>query len=118
MNSSAALGCYVYVVGEAVALAGLNGLAGIDGAPVKATVRGRLCGLTSMVSIDAFRTAQQPGAVSETSWLAHAVRAHERVALQATERAPVLPMRFGTMYATVDEVGAMLQRHETALLAE
>jgi hypothetical protein len=118
MNRSATLGCYVYVVGEAMALAGLTGLTGIDDAPVTATVRGRLCGLTSMVSIDAFRTAQQPGAISETGWLAHAVRAHERVALQATERAPVLPMRFGTMYATADEVGAMLQRHETALLTE
>src|SRR3954452_18227014 len=118
MDHPTEFGCYVYAVGEARLLAGLTGLAGIDEAPVTLAVRGRVCGLTSRLGVDAFRTAQQPGAVTETSWLAHAVRAHERVALQALQRAPVLPMRFGTMYATAEDVGAMLQRHETALLAE
>jgi Gas vesicle synthesis protein GvpL/GvpF len=118
MNNPAEFGYYVYAVGEAKSLAGLTELAGIDDAPVTLAVRGQVCGLTSRVGVDAFRMAQQPGAVTETSWLARAVRAHEQVALQALQRAPVLPMRFGTMYATAEDVAAMLQRHEATLLAE
>jgi hypothetical protein len=118
MAESTGLGHYVYAVGDAAAFAGLPELTGIEDAPVTCAVVGRLCGLTSTVSVQAFRAAQQAAEVSETGWLAGAVRAHERVALHALERAPVLPMRFGTVYSSLDDVHAMLQRHQSSLLAE
>jgi hypothetical protein len=118
MVDTTGFGHYVYAVGEAAALTDLTGLTGIEDAPVSCTVAGRLCGLTSAVSVHAFRAAQQGAEMSENGWLAGAVRAHERVALHALERAQVLPMRFGTMYADRDDVHAMLLRHQESLLAE
>lgn len=111
---------YVYAVGEATALTEPAGstLTGIDGAAVTCTVADRLCALTSAVSVPAFQAAQQAHDVSETGWLAGAVRAHERVILQALAGSSVLPMRFGTVYSTSADVHAMLRLHQTALLAE
>lgn len=116
--SSEDTGYYVYAVGEAAALTDLGDVRGIDDAPVTRGVHGPLCALASVVDLAAFRDAQQAGAVSETSWLAGAVRAHERVALHALQRAPVLPMRFGTVYAHAEDIGAMLRRHQASLIAE
>jgi len=96
----------------------LHELTGIDGAPVRCVVAGRLCGLTSAVSVPAFQGAQQATDVSETGWLAGAVRAHERVILQALSCTSVLPMRFGTVYPQPQDVHAMLRRHQASLLAE
>ena len=112
------LGHYVYAVGEAAALAGLADVAGIDDAPVNCAVVGRLCGLTSTVNVLAFRAAEQAHEVSETSWLASAVRAHESVALRALEHAPILPMRFGTVFPRRDDVETLLRQHQDSLLAE
>jgi Gas vesicle synthesis protein GvpL/GvpF len=111
-------GYYVYVIGEAQLLAGLDGFPGIDDAPVTPVTHGRLSALTSVVGLDAFHAAQQAREVSETGWLAQAVRAHERVALHALDRAPVLPMRFGTVYPNGADVSALLQRHQASLLDE
>jgi Gas vesicle synthesis protein GvpL/GvpF len=118
MADPTGLGHYVYAVAEASPLTELPGLTGIENAPVSCAVEGRLCALISAVSVQAFRSAQQAAEVSETGWLAGAVRAHERVALHALDRAPVLPMRFGTVYASLDDVHAMLHRHQSSLLAE
>jgi hypothetical protein len=114
----AAFGHYVYAVGEATSLATLDGLSGIDDAPVTCVVAEALCAVTSTVRVSAFRDAQRAAEVSETSWLAGAVRAHERVVLGAGERGSVLPMRFGTLYAQRADVEAMLQLHHAALRAE
>jgi hypothetical protein len=112
------LGHYLYAVGSTESLTDLNDLSGIDGAPVDRLVVEQLAGLVSPVSLPALRAAEQLQEVSETSWLAGAVRAHEHVALQALEHAPVLPMRFGTVFGQLDDVRTVLRRHQLTLLAE
>lgn len=118
MAEHSGLGHYVYAIGAAPPLTDVTELTGIEDAPVHCVVAGRLCALTSAVRMQAFQAAQQAAEVTETGWLAGAVRAHERVALHALERAPVLPMRFGTVYASLDDVHAMVRRHHESLLAE
>jgi hypothetical protein len=112
------VGYYVYLIGATRLLAELDGLPGIDDAPVTPVTHERLSALTSVVGLDAFSAAQQAREVSETGWLAQAVRAHERVALHALECGPVLPMRFGTVYPNSADVGTLLQRHQASLLGE
>jgi hypothetical protein len=114
----ATFGHYVYAVGEATSLATLDGLSGIDDAPVTCVVADALCAVTSPVRVSAFRDAQRAAEVSETSWLAGAVCAHERVVLGAGACGSVLPMRFGTLYAQRADVEAMLRLHQAALQAE
>jgi hypothetical protein len=115
---STTTGHYIYAIGDAQALADLDGLPGIDDTAVVPVTHGELAALTSVVDLQAFSAAQQATETSETSWLAHAVRAHERVALHALDRGPVLPMRFGTVYARGADVHDMLQRRQAALLTE
>jgi hypothetical protein len=112
------VGYYVYLIGAARLLAEFDGLPGIDDAPVTPVTHDRLSALTSVVGLAAFSAVQEAREVSETGWLAQAVRAHERVALHAIEYGPVLPMRFGTVYPTSTEVGTLLQRHHASLLGE
>jgi len=115
---STTTGHYIYAIGDAQALAHLHDLSGIDDTAVVAVTHGQLSALTSVVDLQAFSAAQQADEATETGWLADALRAHERVALHALDRGPVLPMRFGTVYAHGAEVHEMLQQRHAVLLAE
>jgi hypothetical protein len=100
----------VYVYGVlAASEAAVDGLAGVQGAPVRAVVDGDLAALVSDLEGDELTAARE-------------VRAHWRVLEQVTQHATVVPVRFGTVmqsdHAVRDELLEPNGAHVAALLAD
>jgi hypothetical protein len=109
-------GQYVYAVLEVAA--SFEPMFGVTGAPVSVIADRHLAALTSEVPLAPFRALQQGRELTETGWTADAVRAHDEVISQVFANTPLLPMRFGTLYASVEDVLALLRGHDEQLTAE
>jgi gas vesicle protein GvpL/GvpF len=118
LDRPAVTGYYLYGIAEADRLGPIDGLAGIDDAIVLPISHERLSALVSPVQLASFHAAQQSTDLTESGWLARAVRAHEAVAEHGLGRIAVLPMRFGTVYSSPAAVSAVLAEHQSTLLAE
>ncbi|MGA8115630.1 MAG: GvpL/GvpF family gas vesicle protein [Actinocatenispora sp.] len=92
---------------------------GIDGVPNQTVRAGDVAAVTGHVELAGFRTvrANSPD-VSEDSWLATAVRAHDRTVSETFTHAPVLPLRFGCLYPSRAALVAALEGAHAELLAE
>jgi hypothetical protein len=111
-----AIAQYAYLVADSEALPALD-LQGVDGAPVTRVHFGQLTALTSPVRVAPFRHAATSD-VHDSSWLAGALRAHDAIASEVVQRVGVLPMRFGTMFASTTALARALAQHHDALSAE
>ena len=60
----------------------------------------------------------EPGELDDPHVLERHVRAHNDALLAALESGAVVPIRFGTLFASTADVAGWLERHESALLAE
>jgi Gas vesicle synthesis protein GvpL/GvpF len=97
-------GFYVYgiVGGQKPALAGVMG---VDAAsPVFVLDDDGLGAIVSEVPLAEFGDEALRSNLEEVSWVAAKVRAHEDVLERAAREAPVLPLRFGTIYRSLDRV--------------
>jgi hypothetical protein len=97
-------GFYVYgIVGrQKPALAGVMG---VDAAsPVFVLDDDGLGAIVSEVPLAEFGDEALRSNLEEVSWVAAKVRAHEDVLERAAREAPVLPLRFGTIYRSLDRV--------------
>jgi Gas vesicle synthesis protein GvpL/GvpF len=108
-------GFYVYgIVGrQKPALAGVMG---VDAAsPVFVLDNDGLGAIVSEVPLDEFGDEALRSNLEEVSWVAAKVRAHEDVLERAAREAPVLPLRFGTIYRSLDRVRDFLAGDRTDL---
>lgn len=97
-------GWYVYAVIAAADAATVDGPAGIDGVPAQVLVSADLAAVAAPVDLAAFRVAQAEPDLNEDGWLAQAVRVHHRVVEDVFAHASVLPLRFGALCASRDDV--------------
>jgi len=117
-------GLYLYAIAEAGpggdvgTLGRAAGMVGIDGRPVLTIRQDRTCALASELPLACLSAATDCPDVSETGWLARAVRTHEAVTEAVLGRVALLPLRFGTVYSSTEAVLAALARHQHALLGE
>lgn len=109
---------YVYAVARSEDLADFAGMTGIDNEAVHAVLAGRLAALASEPELAGFQAAEEEPELSEEGWLARALRAHDAVVAHAFAAAPVLPLRFGALYPTRDDVVEMLRSRADDLTAE
>jgi Gas vesicle synthesis protein GvpL/GvpF len=108
-------GFYVYgIVGrQKPALAGVMG---VDAAsPVFVLDDDGLGAIVSEVPLAEFGDEALRSNLEEVSWVAAKVRAHEDVLERAAREAPVLPLRFGTIYRSLDRVRDFLAGDRTDL---
>jgi Gas vesicle synthesis protein GvpL/GvpF len=108
-------GFYVYgIVGrQKPALAGVMG---VDAAsPVFVLDDDGLGAIVSEVPLAEFGDEALRSNLEEVSWVAAKVRAHEDVLERAAREAPVLPLRFGTIYRSLDRVRDFLVGDRTDL---
>jgi hypothetical protein len=101
-------GFYVYgIVGtEQPELADVMG---VDGTSAVFVVDGDGVGaIVSEVPLAEFGEAALQGNLEDVSWVAEKVRAHEEVLERAAGQAPIVPLRFGTIYRSLDAVRGLL----------
>jgi hypothetical protein len=116
-SAPGATGCYVYAVVAGDGTGAAGGAPGIEpGGPVGTVTVGDITAVVSDVDVEAMRAGATE--VAEDSWLAAAVRAHERVVLSAFHSAPTVPMRFGIVHPRREDVADLLAEHADDLRAE
>lgn len=101
-------GYYVYgIVGQEQPE--LAGVAGVDAdAPVFVVDEDGVGAIVSEVPLAEFGDDALKKNLEELSWVAEKVRAHEHVLERAAREVPVLPLRFGTIYRSLDGVRGLL----------
>jgi hypothetical protein len=107
---------YVYAVTDAGA-SEPDVAAGVDGAPVRRIVAGRLAAVVS--SVDAVRFSEESlrRSLEDLQWLEATARAHHAVVDAVARAGPVAPVRLATVYLDDDRVRGMLADRAAAFAA-
>jgi Gas vesicle synthesis protein GvpL/GvpF len=101
---------YLYAVGDAaLGDAVPPGLIGVDDAPVRVIVDGRLAAVVSTVDPLHFSEEALQRALEDLTWLAATARAHHTVVDAVWQHRPVAPLRLATVYLDDDNVRAVLR---------
>ena len=110
---------YVYCVGESDALAPLFGEALPDAiedsSPLDAVEAEGLTAVVSAVPLDTYGEGALAERLTDAAWTATRALRHERVAEHFARRAPVAPLRFGSIYLRREGVERMLNERGAQL---
>jgi hypothetical protein len=110
IEAPAATAWYVYGVAEAdPALERLEG--------VRLVRHGELAAVVREVPLDEYDEAVLPERLNDREWLERNARAHEEILQAAATVSAVVPLRFGTIYRSLDQVDQMLAEREVELAA-
>ena len=94
----------------------LQGMVGVDDAfAPRAVTDGGLAAIVSSVSPDTFDEATMAERVKDFEWVGQKVRAHDQIIKRAMETGPVIPLRFGTVVRSEDDVLQLLGGHREEL---
>lgn len=116
--TSVATGWYVYgVVPAGVDPALFAATPGVDVGPVALVTSGGVAAIVSAVSLDDFDEEPLRRNLELPAWLEEKARAHDRVLGGAVGTAPLVPLRFGTVYRDEDSVRRMLAERGDELVS-
>lgn len=101
-----------YVFGVAASDPGLSRLDG-----VQLVRRGELTAMVREVPLDEFDEAVLPERLNDRAWLERNARTHEDVLQAAAALTAVVPLRFGTIYRSCEQVERMLAARADELAA-
>ena len=104
---------YLYAVSDADA-PDPDVSAGVDGAPVRRVVAGRLAAVVSAVDAVRFSEEALQRSLEDLQWLEATARAHHAVVAAAAQGGPVAPVRLATVYLDDDRVRGLLTEKEAA----
>jgi hypothetical protein len=107
--------CYLYAV--TAGAPDLSDLVGVDGRQPNCVEAGRLVGVVSEIRPELL-TDLESEELTESSRLANLARRHDAVVEAVFQRATVLPMRFGTTFASETDMTQWLESAADALAAE
>jgi hypothetical protein len=109
---------YLYAVGDAeLSENDPSGLTGVDGAPVRVIVDGRLGAVVSTVDPLHFSEVALQRNLEDLTWLAETARTHHAVVEAVWQHHPVAPLRLATVYLDDDNVRALLRAKDAAFAA-
>lgn len=100
---------YLYAVVPADAPELPEGVAGIDGAPVRLLRAGGLAAAVSDLPADEYGEAALDARTAELAWVGERGAAHEAVLLWLADRGPVLPLTLFSLHAGPERVRALLE---------
>ncbi len=110
----AAEGTYLYCFARAGAVRGLD-VPGIDGQGAAATIEhGGVAGVTSPVSVAQFRDQAEEHS-GDPQWVIPRACRHEEVVEAVLARSPVVPVRFGSVFADRAKLCELLAEQQRAI---
>lgn len=86
--------------------------------PAEVHVESELTDVVKVGGLAALVSKLEPGELEDPQVLERRVRAHNDALLAALDAGPVVPIRFGTLFAAKADLAGWLERNERALLAE
>jgi hypothetical protein len=90
-------------------------MVGMEGQPVSAIDVGNLAAIVTPVSVASFSPESLSTRASDAAWLEAMVRGHNDVIDAVHAQATILPAKFGSVYAQIDDVRQALQPAEHVL---
>jgi hypothetical protein len=112
-------GWYLYGVAELLSAAADEGeishLVGIEGGPVSLIPLGRLVAIVSPVFIADYSPETLSARATDAAWLEAMVRSHNDVIDAVHVRGTILPAKFGSVYAAIDDLRWALEPVQDAL---
>jgi len=109
------LGIYLFCLTPENPLPELKGT-GIDGShPLFAETIGNAAAILSEVSIEDFSGPEAREKMEDLAWIGPRALRHEDVIMAVMRDSPVLPVRFGTVFSSLEALAAALRRHRDAL---
>ncbi len=110
---------YLYAIGEAALAdsAELVGTPGVDGAPVRVVVDGKLAAVVASVDRKRFGEEAIRAGLEDLEWLEQLARAHHQVVDRTARSHPVAPVRMATVYLDDAGVRQLLSEHHAELVA-
>jgi len=104
---------YLYAVADAVLAEAdeVGAMRGIDGAPVRVVVDGRLAAVVSSVDSTRFSEEGLRSNLEDLRWLEEIARAHDTVVAELARTHTVAPVRMATIFTDDGNVRALLGEH-------
>lgn len=106
-------GIYVFCVTRTTAP--LPALAGLDRAPLTTESAAELAAVTCDVDLDDWTGEGAEARLQDLDWIAPRALHHERVNEEVMREAPLLPLRFGSLFSSTAALRAWLERHERTI---
>lgn len=108
-------GIYLFCLTPASPLPEIAGT-GIDGEhPLFVEAIGNVAAVLAEVNLDDFSGPEAKEKMENLAWVAPRALRHEEVVLSAMEQGPVLPVRFGTVFSSIEAAAAPLRLRQDAL---
>jgi hypothetical protein len=107
-------GIYLFCLAPAAASLDLKGT-GIDGQPLFVERIGDCAAVLSEVSLDEFSGAGAEERMQDLSWVGPRACIHEEVILNVMDQSCVLPVRFGTVFSTMQALTGPLLEHQKTI---
>lgn len=108
-------GIYLFCLTPASPLPEIAGT-GIDGEhPLFVEAIGNVAAVLAEVNLDDFSGPEAKEKMENLAWVAPRALRHEEVVMTIMENGPVLPVRFGTVFSSIEAAAAPLQQRQDAL---
>jgi hypothetical protein len=113
---------YAYLIGRAAdvkkAAAAKSSPPGLeDGSEIQIVAEGKVAAIVSAVPLEIYGEGRFEERLGNPTWTANKVMRHQAVAEFFSEENPIIPLRFGVMYSSLEKVQAMLRDRADALSA-
>jgi hypothetical protein len=110
------LGIYLFCLIPAAPLPKITGN-GIDGEHLLfVEVIGEVAAVLAEVNIEDFSGPEAQEKMEDLAWVAPRALRHEDVVLSAMEQGPVLPVRFGTVFSSIEAAAEPLRQRQDVLM--
>ena len=109
-------GLYLYCFARADSMPVLEGV-GLDNQNPLCQQRFQdISAILSEVSFEEFSGPSAEAKMNDLSWVAPRASRHEEVIVQVMRSSPVLPVRFGTIFSSLQSLKTPIQRHHDAII--
>jgi len=110
------LGIYLFCLIPAAPLSKIAGKGIDEEHPLFVEAIGNVAAVLSEVHLEDFSGPEAQKKMEDLAWVAPRALRHEEVVLSARELGPVLPVRFGTVFSSIEATAVpLLQRQDTML---
>lgn len=107
---------YLFCLIKKRLVCGLQGGPGLQkGFALRLHDLGSLAAVVCPVSLDDFTGPEAEARLEDMSWLMPRIKRHEQVVEQAMALTPVLPLRFGTIFSSLESLEKQVRPHRQAI---
>jgi len=109
-------GIYLFCLTPAIPRPEIAGK-GIDGEhPLFVEVIGEVAAVLAEVHLEDFTDSEAKEKMEDLAWVAPRALCHEEVVLSVMEQGPVLPVRFGTVFSSIEAAAEPLRQRQDVLM--